>query len=237
MLRVRGLSHHFHGQAVLRDIALDLPAGRIAVLLGPSGCGKTTLLRLVAGLLPVQAGAVTVEDAPPRPGRSTAMLFQDSRLLPWRRVAQNLTLLLKHLPRAQRDAQALALLDRVGLRDHARAWPEALSGGQQQRLALARMLATRAPLLLMDEPFASLDALAREQMQAQTLRLVRAEPRRAVLFVTHSVDEALAIGDEIWLMQAHAGRITQRITGWPARDADPAGHEAQRRSILDALHG
>jgi NitT/TauT family transport system ATP-binding protein len=237
MLRVRGLGHGFDGREILHDIALDLPPGQISVLLGPSGCGKTTLLRLVAGLLPVQSGAVLVDDAPPRPGRTTAMLFQDSRLLPWRRAGRNLELLLGYLPRSQRRAKALELLERVGLRDHAAAWPEELSGGQQQRLALARLLATRAPLLLMDEPFASLDALAREQMQAQTRRLIDEERHRALLFVTHSVDEALAIGDEILLMAAAPGRISLRITGWPERSTDPAGYEARRSAILAVLRG
>ena len=207
LLTVRDLAHAYAGRVVLAGVGLQLCPGRITVILGASGAGKTTLLRLVAGLLPVQAGEIVVAGRPPVPGRTTATLFQEPRLLPWRRVGGNLAVVLAHLPAPARAARIAALLTRVGLAERASDWPEELSGGQQQRLALARLLATDAPLLLMDEPFASLDALAREEMQAETLRLLAEEPSRAILFVTHALDEALVLADEIAVLQPGQGAM------------------------------
>ncbi|MFT4014889.1 MAG: ABC transporter ATP-binding protein [Paracoccus sp. (in: a-proteobacteria)] len=209
LVDVEGLSHAWEGRRVLDQASLQLAPGRITVILGPSGCGKTTLLRLVAGLLAPRAGRIRVAGQPPRPGRSTALLFQEPRLLPWRRVSDNLGLVLPHLSALARAERIAALLARVGLADRAQDWPEELSGGQQQRLALARILATGAPLLLMDEPFASLDALARAEMQDEVLRLLADEPARAVLFVTHSIDEALVLADEILLMRGGPGSFAE----------------------------
>ncbi|WP_323718518.1 ABC transporter ATP-binding protein [Paracoccus aminovorans] len=195
LLQVEGLHHRYAGgPEVLRGLSFALEARRICVVLGPSGCGKTTLLRLVAGLMPPSAGRVRVDGRPPRPGRDTAMIFQQPRLLPWHTVAQNLALVLPRRGRADRIA---ALLSRVGLSDTADLYPEELSSGMQQRIALVRSLAVPAPLLLMDEPFANLDDAARARMQHEVRRAVATEPRRGVLFVTHSTAEAEALADEV----------------------------------------
>ncbi|KFI32465.1 ABC transporter ATP-binding protein [Haematobacter missouriensis] len=211
LLLVDGLGHRYDGP-VLDGITFTLRRGGVTVLLGPSGCGKTTLLRLIAGLEPVQSGRVLIDGAPPRPGFGTAMVFQDARLLPWRTVADNLAVVMPAVPRRRRPARIAALLEQVGLSGAADAWPEQLSGGMQQRLALARVLATDAPLILMDEPFASLDALAREEMQEVTLRLAGTQSGRAILFVTHSIEEALVMADDILLLSPRPGRVRHVVT-------------------------
>ncbi|MTH65608.1 ABC transporter ATP-binding protein [Paracoccus shanxieyensis] len=234
MLEVRSLSHSYAQKPVLRDVSVALRRGRITVLLGPSGCGKTTLLRLVAGLLPLQAGQVMIDGQPPVPGRNTAMLFQDSRLLPWRRVSENLSIQLQSLPARDRPARIAALLQRVGLSDHAQSWPEELSGGQQQRLAMARLLATDAPLLLMDERFAALDGFARERLQDETRHLASEGSGRGILFVTHSIDEALLLGDEV-LVLANGSALPQDLHALTERRSDFATLAADRAAILDRM--
>ncbi|MET3599846.1 ABC transporter ATP-binding protein [Martelella mangrovi] len=221
---------------VLSDISLPADDARMTVILGPSGCGKTSLLRVTAGLIAPDSGTVLIDGRPPVPGRDTALLFQDARLLPWRTARQNLAIVVG----SGRAATVEALLVRVGLEGSGDLYPEELSGGMQQRLALARALATPAPLLLMDEPFASLDALAREEMQGELLSVLEEEAERRVLFVTHSVDEALILADRIVVMRATPGRIHQTVhpdlgpPGTPRRDA-PA-FAAIRRDLADALH-
>lgn len=210
-LSIRNLSWAYDAGPVLSDLSFEVSPGEICVVLGPSGCGKTTLLHLLAGLLPGAKGAITLNGRPPRPGRDTAMVFQDTRLLPWRRVARNLEIVMRG-PRAGRRARAESLLERVGLAGQGEAWPEELSGGMQQRLALARAFATPAGVLLLDEPFASLDPLAREQMQAELLRLRRHEPDRSMVFVTHSIGEALVLADRILLLAPRPGRIAMALT-------------------------
>ncbi|WP_210259965.1 ABC transporter ATP-binding protein [Martelella sp. HB161492] len=221
---------------VLSDISLVADKERITVILGPSGCGKTSLLRIAAGLIAPDSGTVMIDGRPPVPGRDTALLFQDARLLPWRTARQNLMV----VPGAGRADTADALLARVGLEGAGDLYPEELSGGMQQRLALARALATPAPLLLMDEPFASLDALAREEMQSELLRVLDAEKERRILFVTHSVDEALILAEQIVVMRPAPGHIDQIVR--PA--LGPAGTMRRdhpmfadiRRDLADALH-
>ena len=210
LLRLRDLGHDFGGPPVLHGLSFDLQPGERLAILGPSGCGKTTLLRLVAGLLRPAAGEITLAGAAPRPGQGAALIFQTPRLLPWRRVSENVELVLSEPSRAERRATAQSLLDQLGLGARARDWPSELSGGQAQRLALARALAMQVPLLLLDEPFANLDPLAREQMQEVLLQQTRREGR-AFIVVTHSVDEALALGDRILLMNPQPGRIRREI--------------------------
>lgn len=210
-LAIRGVCLALGGRAVLRDITLTARRGEVLVLLGPSGCGKTSLLRLVAGLLVPDSGEIVLDDAAPAPGRA-AMVFQSYRLLPWKSVRANVAFALPHLPVGERAARTARALDLVGLTRFADAWPRALSGGMQQRVALARALATGADLLLMDEPFAALDAQARELMQTELLRLTGATGGPTVLFVTHSVDEALALADRILLLTPRPGHIAEEVT-------------------------
>ncbi|MFT4150356.1 MAG: ABC transporter ATP-binding protein [Paracoccaceae bacterium] len=240
-LSLSGVSLSLGGAPVVRGIDLTVTRGETLVLLGPSGCGKTSLLRLMAGLLRPDAGHVALKGAPPVPGRGTAMVFQSYRLLPWKTVAQNVAFALPDLPAAERAARVDHVLALVGLGRVAGAFPAALSGGMKQRVALARALAPRPDFLLMDEPFAALDAQARELMQAELLRLVGAAGGPGVVFVTHSVDEALVLGDRIVVLSPRPGRILSRIEvpfPGPRWQSDPHDHPAYadlRRQLWQQL--
>jgi NitT/TauT family transport system ATP-binding protein len=192
----------------LENISFDVRPGEFVSLVGPSGCGKTTLLRLINGLIPADEGEVRVEGAPPVPGPDLAMVFQSARLLPWLTVVGNIefVLRLKGLSRSDGAARALALLGAVGLRDFAEAFPHELSGGMQQRVGLARALAVEPKVLLMDEPFAALDAMTREVLRKELLHLWS---RRgiAIVFVTHDIDEAVLLSQRIVLLRPRPGRI------------------------------
>ena len=209
-LSLSGVSLTLGGRAVLDGIDLVARRGEVVVLLGPSGCGKTSLLRLIAGLLSPDRGAVRVGGAAPVPGHAAAMVFQSYRLLPWKTVRGNVAFALPHLDAAEREARVARVLGLVGLARFAEAWPRELSGGMQQRVALARALAVEPELLLMDEPFAALDAQSRELMQGELLRLVeRSGP--TVVFVTHSVDEALVLADRVLLLSPRPGRVVEEV--------------------------
>lgn len=197
-VQLSGFSRGFQGNNVLDAIDLDIPSGQFVALLGESGCGKTTLLRALAGLdaHAQSAGVARVQG-------NVSVLFQDSRLLPWLSVIDNLTLGLTH---EQATAAAQALLNDVGLGDKAQAWPATLSGGQKQRAALARSLLREPHVLLADEPFGALDALTRMRMHLLLRRLVE-RVRPTVILVTHDVDESLLLADRILVLKD--GKIAQ----------------------------
>lgn len=222
------LAFRLGGAPVLQDLSFDVNPGEVLVLLGPSGCGKTTLLRLIAGLVSPSRGQVRVDGVPPTPGRTSAIVFQNFRLLPWKTVAENIGFALPHLTRDEREERIARYLDVVGLRRFGKSYPRALSGGMQQRVALARALAAEPQILLMDEPFASLDAQSRELMQGEILRLSRSGLQgagRTVVFVTHSVDEALLLGDRIMLLSPRPGRVVETLAPPFARgQGDPRHH-------------
>jgi sulfonate transport system ATP-binding protein len=188
-VRVRGLSRGFDGRVVLENLDLDIAPGEFVALLGPSGSGKSTLLRAVGGLDGDAEGQITV------PGR-VATVFQEHRLLPWERVWKNVTL---GLGGGLLRERAVAALGEVGLADRADAWPGTLSGGEAQRVALARALVRTPQLLLLDEPFAALDALTRLRAQQLVERLWE-QHRPSVLLVTHDVEEALLLADRAVLL-------------------------------------
>jgi sulfonate transport system ATP-binding protein len=214
---VVNLVRRYGGRTVLNDLNLRIERGEFVVLLGESGCGKTTLLRALAGLDRVQRGRI---EAPRRP----AMVFQEHRLLPWDSLWRNVAL---GLQAADARARAEAALAEVGLGGRLDDWPRNLSGGQAQRVALARALVQKPELLLLDEPFAALDALTRIRMHALVKQLV-ARHRPAVLLVTHDVDEAIALADRILVMRE--GGIA---AGYFVSDArDPL---ALRQSLLAEL--
>jgi NitT/TauT family transport system ATP-binding protein len=192
----------------LENISFDVMPGEFVSLVGPSGCGKTTLLRLINGLIPADEGEVRVEGAAPVPGPDLAMVFQSARLLPWLTVVGNIefVLRLKGLSRSDGAARALALLGAVGLRDFAEAFPHELSGGMQQRVGLARALAVEPKVLLMDEPFAALDAMTREVLRKELLHLW-SKRGIAIVFVTHDIDEAVLLSQRIVLLRPRPGRI------------------------------
>lgn len=196
----------------LDDISFDVQLGEFVSLVGPSGCGKTTLLRIINGLIPPDEGEVRVLGAAPVPGPDLAMVFQSARLLPWLTVASNVefVLQLKGLSRSDRPARARALLGAVGLRDFAEAFPHELSGGMQQRVGLARALAVEPKVLLMDEPFAALDAMTREVLRKELLQLW-SRRGMAIVFVTHDIDEAVLLSQRVVLLRPRPGRIDEIV--------------------------
>jgi sulfonate transport system ATP-binding protein len=201
-LRVQGLDKTFGKRRVLRDIDLSIGAGQFVAVVGRSGCGKSTLLRLLAGLDAPSAGTLEANGAPLAQARDgTRLMFQDARLLPWKRVIDNVGLGLSGGDWRARAREALA---EVGLAERAHEWPAALSGGQKQRVALARALIHRPRLLLLDEPLGALDALTRIEMQQLIERLWQ-QHGFTVLLVTHDVAEAVTVADRVILIEE--GRI------------------------------
>jgi NitT/TauT family transport system ATP-binding protein len=196
----------------LQNISFDVHEGEFLSLVGPSGCGKTTLLRLINGLIGVDEGEVRVNGAAPKPGPDLAMVFQSARLMPWRTVAGNIefALALRGIDRREQHARALALLGSVGLRDFADAFPHELSGGMQQRVGLARALSVEPKVLLMDEPFAALDAMTREVLRRELLQMW-SRRRMAIVFVTHDIDEAVLLSQRIVLLRPRPGRVDEII--------------------------
>jgi len=216
-VRIEGVSKRFGaGPVVLDDISLDIAPGEFVCLLGASGCGKSTLLNLIAGLDRPTAGRIEA----PREG--SAVMFQESALMPWLSARRNveLALRLRGVARSRRRAEALALLDTVNLADAADKRPHELSGGMRQRVALARALAQDRPVLLMDEPFAALDAITRDLLHEELERVWRATGR-AIVFVTHNVREAVRLGERIVLLGSRPGRVVGqwRTDGLAAPDA------------------
>jgi len=219
-VRVRGLAKRFGDRTVLSGLDLDIAPGEFVALIGESGCGKTTLLRLLAGLDRPDGGDLA---APPE----RMVVFQEHRLLPWRRVWQNVAL---GLPR---EAAARALTE-VGLAGHLDAWPVTLSGGEAQRVALARALVREPRLLLLDEPFAALDALTRIKMHALVRQLV-ATHRPAVLLVTHDVDEAILLADRVVAMRSGRLAAEHRVTFEGERSRRNPEFEELRHRLLAEL--
>jgi NitT/TauT family transport system ATP-binding protein len=192
-------------------------SGRFACILGPSGCGKSTLAQIVGGLEPGTSGRVRIQDparnAAPRPlGSDSVMVWQNLNLFPWRSVLDNVAfgLEMQGMTRAAREERARRLIASVGLKGFEKHLPGQLSGGMRQRVALARALILERPILLMDEPFAALDAQTKIVMQEELLRIFD-ETRKTILFVTHAIDEAILLADEVIVMTARPGRIKEVI--------------------------
>jgi NitT/TauT family transport system ATP-binding protein len=202
----------FGPRRVINALSFDMRRGEFVCVVGPSGCGKTTLLRLLTGLVKPSAGEVRRDGHPVTgPARDVAIVFQDyaKALLPWRTVAGNVSLALEaaKVPRAERADRIAALLAKVGLAAHADKFPGQLSGGMQQRLQIARCLAQEPALLLMDEPFGALDAMTRQSLQDEMLKLVK-ETGTTVLFITHDLEEAIYLGDTVLALRANPGEQT-----------------------------
>jgi NitT/TauT family transport system ATP-binding protein len=194
----------------IESVDLDVSDGEFVSLLGPSGCGKSTFLKIVNGLLQATAGEIRLRKV--AKGRENAMVFQDPALFPWYSVLDNVSygLVCAGVPRQAARKRALPFISLVGLDGFADKYPYQLSGGMQQRANLARALAVDAAVLLMDEPFASLDAQTREVMQAELLRIWHAA-RKTVVFVTHQIDEAIYLSDRVVVMAARPGRVLADI--------------------------
>jgi len=193
----------------LDSMSLAVADGEFLAVVGPSGCGKSTLLRLLAGLLQPISGNVSFRGQPlTAPRREIGFVFQRANLMPWRTALQNIVLPLEisHVPRAEIAARAQDLVALVGLDGFAGAYPRQLSGGMQQRVALARALIHEPSILLLDEPFGSLDALTRERMNAELLRIWTVH-QRTVVMVTHSISEAVFLADRVLVMSPRPGRV------------------------------
>lgn len=213
-ISLRAVSKSFSGARpatpALADVSMDVADNSFVTLVGPSGCGKTTLLRLIDGLIEPDTGEVLIDGRRPVPGPDIGFVFQSFRLIPWLTVAANVAFGLdvnRTSPEGRRDRieHYLAL---VGLTRFANAYPSELSGGMKQRAALARALATEPDILLMDEPFASIDAQTRGLMQFELMRLWAAR-KGVIVFVTHSVDEAVLLADQVMLMGPRPGRVLE----------------------------
>lgn len=199
----------------MENLNLALSRGDFVCVVGPSGCGKTTFLNAVAGFLPITSGSLTLDGrAIPGPGPDRAMVFQHASLLPWRNVLDNVAYgleLAKSIKRRQARERARELLDLVGLSAAAHRHPGQLSGGMQQRVNLARALAVEPELLLLDEPFASIDAQTREVMQVELLRIC-ASRKVTALFVTHDITEAAFLADRVCVFSPRPGHIVKEVT-------------------------
>ncbi|MCQ8903833.1 MAG: ABC transporter ATP-binding protein [Methanothrix sp.] len=217
LLEVRSVSKVFDvdgkSMEVLRDISMSVDEGEFVCFIGPSGCGKTTLLRIIAGLEFPSSGSVLLDGAPIRgPGPERGMVFQEYSLFPWRTVLDNVAFgpEIRGVPKEERYRLAREYLKMVGLERFESRYPHELSGGMKQRVAIARALVNNPKALLMDEPFGALDAQTRNVMQSELLRIWEQE-RKTIIFVTHSVDEAIYLGDRIIVFSARPGRVKEII--------------------------
>jgi NitT/TauT family transport system ATP-binding protein len=221
-------------RTVLSDVTLDVPRGQFVVLVGKSGCGKTTILNMMAGLLEPTSGMVLVAGTTPRlANKSVGYMFARDALLPWRDARRNIeyALEVRRVPKAERRRLSQTYLDKVGLSHAAKLWPWQLSQGMRQRLAIARTLALEPEILLMDEPFAALDATTREAIQARFLELWESS-NSTVVFVTHDLTEALLLADRIILV-GNGGLVADVPVHFPRpRDLGVLGIGEEFRSKL-----
>lgn len=222
----RGLRH-----VATEGLSLDVMENEFLCVVGPSGCGKSTLLSAIAGFLKPKAGLVSMDGRPiTEPGADRGVVFQEYALLPWKTVLDNvgLGLKLKGVPRVERDAAAMRFLKLTNLADAAHKYPHELSGGMKQRAAVARTLANKPAVMLMDEPFAAVDAQTRLTLQEELVRIWN-ENRLTVLFITHSVEEAVFLGDRIAVLTPGPGRVKAIVDvpirrdrrQWATINADP----------------
>ena len=215
---------------VLRGVSLEIEEGEFACILGPSGCGKTTFLNIVAGLACTSSGIIQIDGAPIKgPGPDRAMVFQQPSLLPWRTVLGNVLYGMElsgryRRKRDERNERARMYIELVGLTGFENSYPAQLSGGMQQRVNLARALATDPAMLLMDEPFGALDALTRESMQFELLRIWQ-EARKTVLFITHDIGEAIYLADRVFVFSKRPGSVKETV---PVELARPRSLEMKR---------
>jgi NitT/TauT family transport system ATP-binding protein len=236
-VEVRGVAKVYdNGLEALRDVNLSFPKGQLSTLLGPSGCGKTTLLKIIAGLLPRSGGEVLVKGKPVNgPGPERAFVFQDFALLPWASVLRNVGfgLELRGVARPEREELARKRIAEVGLKGFEDRYPNQLSGGMRQRVGLARALTVDADIILMDEPFSSVDEQTRRKFQEDLLDLLR-HHQKTVIFVTHSIEEAAYLSDQIALLSPRPGTVSRIVR--PEIDRSKSADEIRRdRNYLDTV--
>ena len=237
IVEVRGVGKIYDSEVeALRAVNLALPGGKLSTLLGPSGCGKTTLLKIIAGLISASSGEIWVKGKKvDGPGPERAFVFQDFALLPWATVVRNVAfgLELRGVPRDERFEIARGYIDKVGLKGFESNYPHQLSGGMRQRVGLARALAIDADIILMDEPFSSVDEQTRRKFQEDLLELLKIE-KKTVIFVTHSIEEAAYLSDQIVLLSQRPGTVLRIIQPKVERGKSP--DEIRRdKGYLDAV--
>lgn len=222
---------------LLEDFNLSIKRGELLVIVGMSGIGKSSVLRLVCSLLQPQKGTIRLQALPEENLRPFGFVFQDIRLYPWRRVIRNVTFGLEGLPmsREERITRAMRSLSLTGLQSFARRWPDQLSGGQKQRVGIARALAVNPALLLMDEPFSSLDSITRIKLQQELINIWE-KTRTSILFVTHDIREALLLADRIVVLSGTPARIIteysislERTARAYSSEIDELFHDIQRK--------
>jgi len=244
---IRNLTKRYLEGSVLafEDLTLEVHENEILCILGPSGCGKTTLLKIIDGLMPADAGEVQIDGARvqgPRP--TVAMVFQHFGLFPWKTVKENIGygLRVQGRPAAEIEAAVQKYVKMVSLEGFEQAYPYQLSGGMQQRSGLARALAINPKILLMDEPFGAVDAQTREILQDEMLRIWEVE-KKTMVFITHSIDEAILLGDRVVVMSPRPGRIRETLTVHLPRPRDINAMRGEREylklrnHIWDVLRG
>ncbi|MEV6634776.1 ABC transporter ATP-binding protein [Actinoplanes sp. NPDC051470] len=239
MIRIDAVSQTFRGRRgrveALKDIDLDIAAGEFLAVIGRSGCGKSTLLRVIGGLLTPSSGSVTVAgDIVTEPRRDVAMVFQRPALLPWRSVLDNVLLPIEIFggSRAGSRGQAERLLEMTGLAGFATRQPHELSGGMQQRVALCRALIQNPKVMLMDEPFSALDALTREELAVE-LQRIHIELGTTIVFVTHSISEAVLLADRVAVLSSRPGRLN-KVVEVPIPRPRTFGHNAHLDQVAAA---
>ncbi len=224
----------------VKDICFTVKASEFLCILGPSGCGKTTILNILAGLLKPTSGEILIGGSPAGGRRQDrGVVFQDfAQLFPWRTARGNVEfgLEMRAIDKATREQKAMDVLKLVGLETFADVYPHQLSGGMQQRVAIARSLAYDPQVLLMDEPFAALDAMTRDDMQ-QLLTAVWQRTRKTVVYITHNVSEAVFLGDKVLILNAHPGTIKAEMTLDLQRPRDPLSDAfvAKQREVMGRL--
>ena len=213
-VRVMNLTKEYSGGIrALEDVSFDMPKGELTTIIGPSGCGKTTTLKIIAGLVEATSGEVMIDGTQVRgPGPERAFVFQDFALMPWATVLRNVAfgLELRGVGRKEREAIAREYIAKMNLTGFETAYPHQLSGGMRQRVGLARAMAVDADILLMDEPFASVDEQIRRKFQEDLLRLL-SEEKNSVVFVTHSIEEAVYVSDQIVILTRGPGHVSKVV--------------------------
>jgi NitT/TauT family transport system ATP-binding protein len=241
IISIKNLSKKYRGTDnipvhALDNINLDINGGEFISLIGPSGCGKSTLLRIIADLIQPSGGTITVNGKTPeqaRKDRDYGFVFQSATLYEWRTVMKNVQLPLEIMkyPKAERDTRAREMLKLVELSDFENKFPWQLSGGMQQRVSIARALAFQPGILLMDEPFGALDEMTRERMNNELLRIWTAFKEMTVIFVTHSIGEAVYLSDRVVVMSPRPGRIAEII------DVNlPRPRNSETRDLAEYFH-
>jgi NitT/TauT family transport system ATP-binding protein len=236
---VKNVFKNYGETEALRDLSLDFPRGELTSLLGPSGCGKTTLLKIIAGLLPATSGEVIVNgQIVKEPGPDGAFVFQDFALLPWASVIRNVGfgLELRGVAKSERESIAAKYIGDVGLKGFENSFPHELSGGMRQRVGLARALSVDSKVLLMDEPFSAVDEQTRRKFQEDLLNLVKNE-NKTFIFVTHSIEEAVYVSDQIALLLPRPSRVSEiiRPSSFKNKDVDSIRRDSEYLDIVDRI--